>query len=88
MKGGLRMGVAAFCLVTVEITAIGGVPLLEPVTVFAEAAFPEVNGFVTIEVLGETLTIPCPVVNLEETITVEGIGVVTLLIQAQPANNA
>ncbi|WP_332632847.1 hypothetical protein [Halalkalibacter flavus] len=82
------MGVAAFCLVTVQITAIGGVVLPDPITVFAEAAFPEVNGFVTIEVLGVPLTIPCPTVDLVETITVEGIGEVTLLIQAQPANNA
>jgi hypothetical protein len=80
------MGVPAFCSVTVQITAINDIVLAEPITVFADVLFPEVNGSVNITVLGVPLTIPCPSDDLEETITVNGTEF-TLLINAEPVVN-
>ncbi|WP_100401097.1 hypothetical protein [Bacillus sp. FJAT-44742] len=78
------MGVVGFCLVTVEITAIDGVDLIEPIVVFEEQSFPSANGTVTFEVFGEEITVPCPTEEpVEETIEVAGIGVLTLQITAE-----
>ena len=80
------MAVPSFCAVTVQITAINGIVLAEPITVLDGVFFPEVNGFVTITVLGVPLTIPCPTVDFEQTITVNGTQF-TLLINAEPVVN-
>ncbi|RKL68183.1 hypothetical protein CR203_06765 [Salipaludibacillus neizhouensis] len=77
------MGVVGLCSVTVQITAIDGVDLLEPVTVFANVEFPAANGFVDIEVLGVPVEVDCPAMDFETTIDVAAIGLVTLLIQAE-----
>ncbi|WP_100399059.1 hypothetical protein [Bacillus sp. FJAT-44742] len=77
------MGVTTLCVVTVQITAIDGVVLPEPITVFANLTFPSENGIVTIDVLGVSVEVPCPTIDFETTIDVAGLGEVTLLIQAQ-----
>lgn len=78
--------VPSFCSVTVVITEINGVELPEPIPVFENVLFPEVNGFVTITVLGVPLIIPCPAEDFETTITVNGTQF-TLLVNAAPVNN-
>lgn len=80
------MAVPAFCAVTVQITAINGIELAEPITVLDGVLFPEVNGFVTFTVLGVPLTVPCPAEDFEQTITVNGT-LFTLLINAEPVVN-
>ncbi|WP_054635847.1 hypothetical protein [Thalassobacillus sp. C254] len=50
-----------------------------------EGTFPTTNGnLVVVEVLGTTLEIPCPSVDLEVGITVPVLGDITLVINAQP----
>ncbi|RKL69120.1 hypothetical protein CR203_03535 [Salipaludibacillus neizhouensis] len=79
------MGVANLSLVSVEITALDGVDLIEPLTVFTGQSFPEVNGNVMFEVFGEQIIAPSPTVDLveEEDIDVAGIGILTLSISVQ-----
>jgi hypothetical protein len=75
------MAVPGLCSVTVQVTALAGIPLPAPITLFEDVTFPKVNGIATIEVLGVTLQIPCPSVDLELDITVNGT-LVSLLINA------
>ncbi|WP_088036075.1 hypothetical protein [Evansella clarkii] len=78
------MGVVGFCLVTVEITAIDGVDLVDPIVVFTEQSFPSDNGTVTFEVFGEEVTAPCPTIEpVEETVEAAGIGLLTLSITVE-----
>ncbi|MDQ0339025.1 hypothetical protein J2S00_001811 [Caldalkalibacillus uzonensis] len=76
------MAVVGLCSVTVQVTAIDGVVLPDPITVFANTLFPKFNGIVTVTVFGQTVQFPCPSVDLEEEIDVPGVGTVTLLINA------
>lgn len=71
------------CSITIQITAMAGEILPEPITLIANITFPKVNGIVSVDILGVTLEIPCPSIDLEKTINVPGIGEVTLLIQAE-----
>ncbi|WP_100398915.1 hypothetical protein [Bacillus sp. FJAT-44742] len=76
------MAIPNLAAVTVEITEIEGAALSQPITVFTDAAFPVINGTADIDVLGESREIPCPTNGVEATVNVDGIGEVTLTIQA------
>lgn len=70
--------------ITVEITAVAGVPLLTPIPVIVDLVLPAENGIVTVNVLGVEVQVPAPSVDFTTNINVAGLGLLTITIQATP----
>lgn len=68
--------------VTVEIIAVGGIPLLTPIPVYVNLTLPATNGIINLNVLGVEIQVPAPSVDFETDINVAGLGLLTLRIQA------
>lgn len=76
------MAVETFCLVTVTLDSIVvlGVETAIGVDIIVDVPLPEVGGFVEIDILGVTITVPCPSVTVETVVLVPGVVSANLTI--------